>query len=630
MKKSIPLLTLFLTFISFAQVPLHRFNFDNNLNSNLSHSVAASLSSTNTTYVAGRNAASTAAIRINNTTSSSFLSGAISDMPVGTKSRSFACWIKLNSNINQGFWQIGTPGGVANFGFTRTVSGNTNNITRNGSAIATHGIAYDTAWHLYVVTFNGSGAPNSVFKIYRDDIEVASITEQSPNGTFITTNTVGNLLRIGLQYGSETAGIGNFDIDEFQIFDYALTAAQVENIYYNTPSPATAASVVNLAPTNIGLNSATINFMLGQSNAYTTTTINYGIGNMATSIAGPSSTGNGETLSANLTNLLPGTTYTVRVTTNSPGGVPGAVYTFTTLPTASLLYHFEFNNSYDASVGSGTFSCQTLPGFTGNGTSPNAAVNINVPNSTGRDAVTLSANLPNLPVGAAPRSIAFRVLFNQPTVSATENYVFSYGTGANTQNYSFYRLNNQAFSVVNSWGIGNDKGFSLATNDGTWYSYVVMFDGTNTTLYRDGVQVTPTGTNSVNSHNVNTVGTTMFLGRSQASNFGQGTHRLDDLKIYSGILTQAEITALSQSTLTNTNFTTTDFNVKIYPNPASDIVNIETENELQSVEIYSLQGQKVLSSTLNAINISNLASGVYMVRMQDVEGNAVMQKFVKK
>lgn len=76
-----------------------------------------------------------------------------------------------------------------------------------------------------------------------------------------------------------------------------------------------------------------------------------------------------------------------------------------------------------------------------------------------------------------------------------------------------------------------------------------------------------------------------------------------------------------------------DFNsisFTIYPNPAQDILNIETVTELKSIEIYNIQGQKVLTSDNKQVYIANLSSGMYMVKIQDKENAVSTKKFVKK
>lgn len=70
--------------------------------------------------------------------------------------------------------------------------------------------------------------------------------------------------------------------------------------------------------------------------------------------------------------------------------------------------------------------------------------------------------------------------------------------------------------------------------------------------------------------------------------------------------------------------------ITIYPNPVNNVLNIETELKLQSVEIYNTQGQKVLSSNQKQINVSNLATGIYIVRIQDVDNKIATEKIVIK
>ena len=68
----------------------------------------------------------------------------------------------------------------------------------------------------------------------------------------------------------------------------------------------------------------------------------------------------------------------------------------------------------------------------------------------------------------------------------------------------------------------------------------------------------------------------------------------------------------------------------LHPNPASDYFTIEMENELKSVEIYSLQGQKVLVSDTKNINVSNLSKGIYLVLIEDSSNVVASQKLIIK
>ena len=73
--------------------------------------------------------------------------------------------------------------------------------------------------------------------------------------------------------------------------------------------------------------------------------------------------------------------------------------------------------------------------------------------------------------------------------------------------------------------------------------------------------------------------------------------------------------------------------LKIYPNPASEILNIEitpTANQQEySFELYDILGKRVLTKTLqpnqNTINIQHLSSGVYTYKIGTVWGQVVVE-----
>lgn len=56
---------------------------------------------------------------------------------------------------------------------------------------------------------------------------------------------------------------------------------------------------------------------------------------------------------------------------------------------------------------------------------------------------------------------------------------------------------------------------------------------------------------------------------------------------------------------------------KIFPNPTSEYVFIETQEEIFETEVFNLQGQSLLQSkNEKSIDVSKLATGVYMVKIQ--------------
>lgn len=75
---------------------------------------------------------------------------------------------------------------------------------------------------------------------------------------------------------------------------------------------------------------------------------------------------------------------------------------------------------------------------------------------------------------------------------------------------------------------------------------------------------------------------------------------------------------ISVGTLGTNNFALSE-KIRFYPNPVKSILNIENDSPISKVEVFNLTGQVVLNQTVNTksaqINLSNLSSGIYLVRI---------------
>ncbi|MDH1884201.1 T9SS type A sorting domain-containing protein [Empedobacter falsenii] len=67
----------------------------------------------------------------------------------------------------------------------------------------------------------------------------------------------------------------------------------------------------------------------------------------------------------------------------------------------------------------------------------------------------------------------------------------------------------------------------------------------------------------------------------------------------------------------------------VFPNPTSDIINIETKGKLSSSILYNMTGQKVLSTNEKQLNISSLPKGTYVLKTI-IDGNENTKKIIKK
>jgi hypothetical protein len=106
--------------------------------------------------------------------------------------------------------------------------------------------------------------------------------------------------------------------------------------------------------------------------------------------------------------------------------------------------------------------------------------------------------------------------------------------------------------------------------------------------------------------------------------------QIDDVLLYNRVLTATEVASLSSSSLSTSSFKSNNLKFSLYPNPATNLLKIDIDSDIQSVEIYSLQGQKIMTASSKEINISNLSAGIYMVRVQDVDGSVATQKIIKE
>jgi hypothetical protein len=157
-----------------------------------------------------------------------------------------------------------------------------------------------------------------------------------------------------------------------------------------------------------------------------------------------------------------------------------------------------------------------------------------------------------------------------------------------------------------------------------WEHYVGVYTANTMTFYRNGfLQGTTTNTHT----NVNQAILPIWIGRGVSGNYFNGS--LDDIGIWNRALTPNEITVLYQSTLSVDAFTAV--NVKVYPNPASDFLQLEVDaqNIGENYQIIDDLGRivatGVMVDTATEISIATLKSGLYFLKM----GEQTPIKFMK-
>ena len=122
--------------------------------------------------------------------------------------------------------------------------------------------------------------------------------------------------------------------------------------------------------------------------------------------------------------------------------------------------------------------------------------------------------------------------------------------------------------------------------------------------------------------------------------FGLGQHQTIEkivIKWPSGVIDEildpsvnTTINIIEGSTLSNEAFLSNDFS--IYPNPSSDVINVQSSFELKNYEIYDVSGKLIESKDINnnQVLISNLNAGSYFIVISTTDNLRKTLKFIKK
>jgi Viral BACON domain/Secretion system C-terminal sorting domain len=104
---------------------------------------------------------------------------------------------------------------------------------------------------------------------------------------------------------------------------------------------------------------------------------------------------------------------------------------------------------------------------------------------------------------------------------------------------------------------------------------------------------------------------------------GPGTFYVDNVLFYNGTYTSS----------TGISSVIADNGIKCYPSMANNSLNVRADNEISEISIISLVGQSLKTVTVNSnskvINLNDLVSGQYLVRIKLANGQIGTQKFVK-
>ena len=218
--KSLLIFTLFISVLAFAQTPIHRFTFDNTYWNTSSTVRFINSGNTSSYFQSGRNGGQSIKIPSGNSLNTSF-----SNLPLNASARSIAIWIKFDSFLSKNYiFSYGASSTSNCFGLTLNNSGEFEQYNW-GAGYSVFGylsaLLNTTNWYHLVTVYDGTKV-----KMY-----INGVLFKSQN---LTINTLNGYFKMGET--PSISGVPSLDarIDDLQIFDVALTDAQVNSLFNGT------------------------------------------------------------------------------------------------------------------------------------------------------------------------------------------------------------------------------------------------------------------------------------------------------------------------------------------------------------------------------------------------------------
>lgn len=213
--KKLLLTFLFVSYLNAnAQTPIQEFNFNGTLNNTANTTSFIGINN----FVPDRAGDIKGAQRLNNKA----LEAVIDNLPQGKNARTISLWVKFNDISNANYiWGYGNAYNAQYCGLLHQGTSSSNSDLSLAAWGASNDVIVSTpleknVWYNYTITYEGATS-----RIYRDG-KLLKFLEG------MTRSTNGNIFRLGEI--NTTIGI-NADIDDLKIYDVALTAEQVNELY---------------------------------------------------------------------------------------------------------------------------------------------------------------------------------------------------------------------------------------------------------------------------------------------------------------------------------------------------------------------------------------------------------------
>lgn len=204
----------------------------------------------------------------------------------------------------------------------------------------------------------------------------------------------------------------------------------------------------------------------------------------------------------------------------------------------------------------------------------------------------------------------------------------------NTNSSSGRKFGFIAKTTTNSWG--DDYALSTSTLQlNTWYFVVGVREGNVMKVYVNSVlEDTDVGTSSPIDYGPSP---NASIGQKDSTSQHWFNGVIDDVRIYKRALSQSDIQALYNWTGINENLYNIESQIVLYPNPATNNLNISTKENriIHKIEILDIAGKVIEVKSFKKpnenikIGISNLSDGAYFLKVYTGENMVETSKFLK-
>jgi len=117
-------------------------------------------------------------------------------------------------------------------------------------------------------------------------------------------------------------------------------------------------------------------------------------------------------------------------------------------------------------------------------------------------------------------------------------------------------------------------------------------------------------------------------------NFGDGSYELLDANGNElgagGVFIASESVSFCLDTVVDVNDVTLDEQLRVFPNPSSGLIHVASDKDINQIEVYDIMGQQVnMTYQDNTIDLSQQATGIYLIRMTFDEGSVTRRVVIE-